>query len=301
MSDDCDADVEDFDQSEDYENSEVEYEAQEEGEYVEEEGGLVKNDGDVGRKLEEIIQDSSGNKETEDIEYKIEGKDNEEKGDLEYSSAEHSEEEKKEGRTLSDWKDELYHVIKGFLKIGDNEDPYEAVKEMEGTVTVVLPGLLHWPISVETFEKESGMDVIRFDDRDPDAIHEFLGHVYAETGHKPIVIGFSDGEKRLCSYIKKHGDDAILHSYGIGSDKNVHKVASKGKVTYINGGIDCLASMEKDYHGSPGNAPLVTLEGASHGGLFENPEVIRQIAGMVKERAFVNRGGVRYTPMHMYK
>lgn len=240
---------------------------------------------------EEYIEDGAAEESKEEnleslAESKEEGK---EKG----------EESEREPRTLEEWVDEIYNVIKGFSKVGDNIDPYEAVKNADGAVAVVLPGLFDWPISLETFRQYSGLNAVRFDSRDPDEIHKFLTHIYESKGMKAVVVGFSDGEKRLCSYLEKYGDELIGLGVGVGSDKNADKLASQGKFIYINGEWDCLAPLWNAYHNQT-KAPIFTVSG-SHAGMMESDIAIKQIANIVKRESFTRGIPMNYVPTEMYR
>ncbi|HLC65802.1 MAG TPA: hypothetical protein VJI46_06805 [Candidatus Nanoarchaeia archaeon] len=212
---------------------------------------------------------------------------------------EKGEDSKREPRTLAEWVDEMYNVIKGFSKVGDNIDPYEAVKEIDGAVVVILPGLFDWPISLETFRQYSGLNAVRFDSRDAEDIHKFLTHIYESKGIKPVVVGFSDGEKRLCNYLKKYGDESIGLGIGVGSDKNADKLASAGKFIYINGEWDCLAPLWSAYYNQT-KAPIFTVSG-SHAGMMESDIAIKQIASIIKSESFKRGLPIGYVPTEMYR
>ena len=110
-------------------------------------------------------------------------------------------------------------------------------------LVVLLPGLGAYPFDAGDFEKHSGFKTIRIESRDLGVIDDVLKFVAGKTGICPIVIGYSDGEKHFCNYLRKFGDNGLVSAfYGIGSDKGkVEKMMEAGRVFYINGERDNLA------------------------------------------------------------
>ena len=159
-------------------------------------------------------------------------------------------------------------------------------------LVVLLPGLGAYPFDAGDFEKHSGFKTIRIESRDLGVIDNVLKFVAGKTGICPIVVGYSDGEKYFCNYLRKFGDNGLVSAfYGIGSDKGkVEKMMEAGRVFYINGERDNLAPAADKLllrynrgYGGKTKRPVFKVPGATHVSLVKNSLDISFIRGIMRQ------------------